>query len=99
MTDQTWQLRHGDSLIGTLTLEGIDMFWTDCHFAPAAAWEDIRPLFTVSQNAWERGDEEAALEADEVIFNLGLALVPTGGGATITEFLLRVADETARFRH
>jgi hypothetical protein len=61
MEERSWQLRQEDRLVGTLTLEGADMFWSDCHFEPAPAWDALRPLFTASQDAWERGDEEAAL--------------------------------------
>ncbi|MFF3127380.1 hypothetical protein ACFVRD_34940 [Streptomyces sp. NPDC057908] len=99
MAEESWQLRQGDRLIGTLTLEEIDMFWSDCHFDPAAAWEDLRPLFAASRDAWDRGDEEAALAADEAIHVAGLTLVPNGGGEPITDFLIRIDGETARFRH
>ncbi|MBL7495275.1 hypothetical protein I6A84_25920 [Frankia sp. CNm7] len=99
MDEKSWQLRQGDRLVGTLTLEEIDMFWSDCHFEPAPAWEDLRPLFAASRAAWGRGDEQAALAADEAIFAAGLILVPNGGGDPITEFLIRIDEETARFRH
>lgn len=96
-----WRLRQGDRLIGTLTLEGVDMFWTDCHFEPAPAWDDLRPLFAVLRDAWVRGDGEAARAADEAIRAEGLILVPDDGGDPITDFLIRINGETgtARFRH
>lgn len=98
MTAQSWQLQQGDALMGTLTLEGIDMFWTDCCFEPAPAWENIRPLFEASRTAWQSGDQGAALAADEAIARAGLVLVPCDGGAPITDFLIRVSGPTARFR-
>ncbi|WP_234433197.1 hypothetical protein [Streptomyces sp. NRRL WC-3549] len=98
MMAQRWQLRRGDALIGTLTLEGVDMFWADCRFEPASAWETVRPLFDASRDAWRRGDEGGALAADEAIHEAGLVLVPGDGGAPITDFLLRVSGESARFR-
>jgi hypothetical protein len=99
MTEQSWQLRQGKRVIGTLTLEGIDMFWSDCRFEPAPAWEELRPLFAASRDAWRRGDEDAALAADEAIYAKELVLVPGDGGALITEFLIRIEGEVARFRH
>ncbi|MER6298943.1 hypothetical protein ABT247_05125 [Kitasatospora sp. NPDC001539] len=99
MAETSWQLRQGDRLIGMLTLDKVDMFWSDCHFEPAAAWEDLRPLFAASRDAWERGDQDAALAADEMIYAQGLVLDPAGGGAPITDFLIRINGETARFRH
>lgn len=99
MAEMCWQLRQKDRLIGTLTLAGIDMFWADCHFEPAAAWDDLRPLFAASRDAWVRGDEEAALAADETIHAEALILVPDAGGEPITDFLIRIDGATARFRH
>ncbi|AJF70497.1 hypothetical protein [Streptomyces vietnamensis] len=99
MAEKSWQLRQDDRLVGTLTLEEIDMFWSDCRFEPAPAWDDLRPLFAASRDAWVRGDEEAALAADEAIHAEGLILVPDEGGDPITDFLIRINGETARFRH
>jgi hypothetical protein len=67
-----------------------------CQSAPA--WEALRPLFEASRDAWRRGDEDAALAADEAIHDSELVLVPGDGGAPLTDFLLRISDETARFR-
>jgi hypothetical protein len=97
--EQIWELRQGDLLIGSLTFEGQDMFWSDCSFRPAPAWEELRPLFEASRDAWRRGDTEAALQADEEMCAAGLVLVPSEGGSPITEFLLRIDGETARFRY
>lgn len=99
MVEKNWQLRQEGRLVGTLTLEEIDVFWSDCHFEPAPAWDDLRPLFADSRDAWVRGDEEAALAADEAIHAKGLILVPDGGGDPITGFLIRINGETARSRH
>ncbi|MEU7317236.1 hypothetical protein [Streptomyces sp. NPDC007083] len=98
MAEKTWQLRQEDRLVGTLTLEGTDMFWSDCRFEPGSGWEDLRPLFSASHDAWERGDEEAALAADEALHAAGLLLVPEGGGDAIADFLIRIDGDTARFR-
>ncbi|MEW2131602.1 hypothetical protein [Streptomyces sp. NPDC005435] len=98
MTAGSWQLKRGDSLVGTLTLEGADMFWTDCLFRPGPAWETVRPLFEASEEAWERDDEDAALAAEEAVYEAGLVLVPGDGGVPLTDFLLRVSGATARFR-
>lgn len=98
MTVQSWQLRRRDQLIGTLVFEGIDMFWTDCRFEPAPAWDGLRPLFAASRDAWRRGDQEAGLAADEAIHVEGLILVPTDG-APITDFLIRIEGNEARFRY
>jgi hypothetical protein len=75
------------------------MFWSDCHFRPGPAWEDLRPLIARSEEAWRRRDLEAARAADEAIMTAGLVLLPHDDGAPITGFLLRVDGESARFRY
>jgi hypothetical protein len=90
---------RADRLVGTLVGEEVDMFWTDCRFAPGSDWEGLRPLFEASRDAWRSGAVEAAVEADEAIDAQGLVLSPADGGASLTEFLLRVNGERARFRH
>ncbi|MCX5442844.1 MULTISPECIES: hypothetical protein [unclassified Streptomyces] len=99
MAEKRWQHRQEERLVGTLTLAEIDMFWSDCHFEPAAAWDDPRLLFAAARDARVRSDEEAALAADESMHAEGLILVPDGGGDPITDFLIRIDGEAARFRH
>ncbi|WP_329087692.1 MULTISPECIES: hypothetical protein [unclassified Streptosporangium] len=98
MASLGWELRQADRVVGTLTFESQDMFWSDCRFHPGPVWEEIRPLFVRSRNAWLSDDTDAALEADEAIRAIGLVLLPNDGGVPITDFLLRVDGEKARFR-
>ncbi|WP_282202409.1 hypothetical protein [Kitasatospora fiedleri] len=99
MTEESWQIKRGDGLIGTLVLEEVDMFWTDCRFVPSPGWENLRPLFEALRDAWRTGDTDAAVEADEAIHAVGLVLVPMDGGAPLTKFLLRINGNKARFRY
>ncbi|MFE7393103.1 hypothetical protein [Streptomyces sp. NPDC057582] len=99
MENQVWQLRRGHEVVGVLTLEAVDMFWTDCRFEPSTDWLAVKPFMDASQAAWERKDEDAAIEADEAIYALGLELVPESGGDVIRDFLLRINGDTARFRY
>ena len=99
MTGQSGELRQQERLIGTLTFESQDMFWSDCRFAPAPAWDNFRPLCAKSRDAWRSGDTDAALEADEAIHAVGLALRPSDGVPPITDLLLRIDGSEARFRH
>ncbi|WP_231500226.1 hypothetical protein [Saccharothrix sp. NRRL B-16314] len=94
----TWALELADRPVGTLIFEAQDMFWSDCRFQPGPAWEDVRPLIARSAEAWRRRDLEAARAADEAIMTAGLVLLPSDGGPPITEFLLRIDGDTARFR-
>lgn len=98
MDNEAWQLRWGQDTVGVLTLEGVDMFWTDCRFEPSTAWPDLKPFIDASRAAWDGTDMDAAIAADEATYALGLELVPEGGGEIITSFLLRIDGDTARFR-
>ncbi|MFJ4692790.1 hypothetical protein [Streptomyces sp. NPDC088766] len=98
MPEQSWQLMHGDRLVGTLRMEAIDMFWTDCAFEPGPEWEALRPLFDASRDAWVRGDGEAAAAADQRIHAAGLILVGSEESGAITDFLIRINGGKARFR-
>ncbi|MFJ9716040.1 hypothetical protein ACIRPQ_08890 [Streptomyces sp. NPDC101213] len=99
MEDQVWQLRRGHEVVGILTLEAVDMFWTDCRFEPSNGWPALKPFIDASRGAWERKDEDAAIAADEAIYALGLELVPESGSEVIRDFLLRIDGDTARFRY
>ncbi|MDE1675098.1 hypothetical protein [Nocardia gipuzkoensis] len=99
MTDPSWQLVQADKVIGVLTQDAVDMYWTDCVFEPEPGWVDLQPLFTASRDAWQRGDSKAAVEADEAIQARGLVLVPIGGGPPRREFLIRINGDKARFRY
>ncbi|MFI8004685.1 hypothetical protein [Streptomyces sp. NPDC086010] len=99
MEDQVWRLRRGHEVVGVLTLEAIDMFWTDCRFEPSTGWTALKPFIDASRTAWESKEEDAAVKADEAIYALGLELVPDGGGEVIRDFLLRIDGDSARFRY
>jgi hypothetical protein len=98
VTGQSWELKQGDRLVGTLVFEAQEMFWSDCRFEAGPAWAEIRPLFERSQDAWRGGDTDAAIAADEAIYAAGLVLQPSDGSAAITDFLLRIEGDWARFR-
>jgi hypothetical protein len=74
------------------------MFWSDCRFEAGPGWPDVRLLFERSRDAWRGGDTDSAIAADEAIYEAGLVLQPSDGGAEITDFLLRIEGDEARFR-
>ncbi|NMO49930.1 hypothetical protein HH310_01795 [Actinoplanes sp. TBRC 11911] len=97
-TEKGWELKQGDRLIGTLIFEGQDMFWSDCRFQPGPGWAGVRPLFDRVGDAWRNHDTDAAIAADEAICAAGLVLQPSDGSAALTDFLLRIDGDKARFR-
>jgi hypothetical protein len=96
---EDWELRLNDRLVGTLVVEGQDMYWSECRFQPGPAWEDFRPLNDRAGEAWRRGDREAARAADDAIMASGLVLVPCDGGSFITPTMVRINGDRARFRY
>ncbi|WP_233273390.1 hypothetical protein [Streptomyces broussonetiae] len=84
--------------MGTLRLDEVDMFWTDCRFEPGPGWPAIRPLFDASRDAWLAHDLKAALAADERIRQEGLVLVPEGDGEPVRDFVIRIRGDRARFK-
>ncbi|WP_211588997.1 hypothetical protein [Allorhizocola rhizosphaerae] len=96
--EQSWELKQGDRVIGVLTFESQDMFWSDCRFQAGPGWPHVRPLVDRSRDAWLGGDIHAARAADEALCTAGLVLQPSDGSAAITNFLLRVDGDKARFR-
>ncbi|WP_439948376.1 hypothetical protein [Streptomyces sp. BBFR109] len=98
MTEQSWKLMRADRLVGTLRLEAVDMFWTDCDFRPGPEWPVVQPLFDTSREAWMRGDRQAAMTADNRIREAGLVLVSHEHGMVVTDFLIRIFEGKARVR-
>jgi len=93
-----WELKLEGRLVGTLTFEEQDMFWSECHFQPGPAWEDFRPFNDRAGEAWRRGDRVAARAADDAIMSSGLVLMPLEGGTPITPVMVRIYGDRARFR-
>lgn len=85
------QLKQGDTLLGTLVVDGGDMPWW--YFAPA------RPLFDALSQAVEDGDESAMVAADQVLEEMDLVITVAGDGEPINEFLLYVDDDRFRLRY
>lgn len=93
----SWQLRRGDTHVGTLALDEIDMFWTDRRFEPGRGWGEIRPLFEALKVAWQHGGTERA-GADQDIVAPQMVLVPGDASGPLTGMLLRIHEDHARFR-
>ncbi|MEU6540649.1 hypothetical protein [Streptomyces sp. NPDC047000] len=84
--------------MGTLRLEAVDMFWTDCRFEPGPGWSAVRPLFEASRDAWLAHDREAARATDERIQQAGLVLIPDDNSEPMRDFIVRIHGDQARFR-
>lgn len=99
---------RGDTLLGTLTVNDLDMPWFWCHFVPETAFATVKPLFDAElafmeaesqvQSDGVNVDIDAWESAYQEIEALGLCLVPDVG-ETIDHFLLHVNGDMAWFRY
>lgn len=93
------QLKQGDTLLGTLVVDGGDMPWWYGHFQPTVDFAPARPLFDALSQAVEDGDESAMVAADQVLEEMDLVITVAGDGEPINEFLLYVDDDRFRLRY
>ncbi|MGW3144036.1 hypothetical protein ACWDG1_05000 [Streptomyces sp. NPDC001177] len=101
MTDRSWQLVQGHTLLGALTLDGIDQPWFRCRFTGTPAWEDARSIleeWTHSIEA-EEPDSPRVEQVLRAVDALHLALVPADGNEPIDDFLIHVRGAQASFRY
>jgi hypothetical protein len=96
-----------DVSLGTLEIYEVDQPWWYCHFTPTSAFEEVRPLFTAEQTAFEadeaermsgRADAGSWDEAYNAIDALKLRLI-ADDGQVIDTLLLHIEDNEAWFRY
>ncbi len=100
---EVWQLRRGDTLLGTLRVNSVDQPWFIGTFGATPAFEKVRPLFDeelrlleAERNAFEQDAWEAAYERIDA---LRLRLVLEEGGEEFDHFLLHIQGCDAWFRY
>jgi hypothetical protein len=100
MLNKTYQLYRGPDLLGTVTMvsESCDFPWFGGRFSAAPAFAAVEHLFRESERLLE--DD---LDAWEVLWSEiekpGLKLLPADGGPPITELLIHIDGEEARWRY
>jgi len=94
-----FEVRRGKVLLGILRLLDVDQPWFMCEFAPTPDFEDVKPLFDEELRRLEVIDDDidAWENAYSRIDELGLQIVPPGGGPPLTEFVLHIEGNRARF--
>lgn len=92
-------LKREETILGALRDVKWDMFWCDARFEPTAAFATYKPMFDEEWRANEEDDADTGQRLIEVIEALQFRLVfEDGRGPDITEFLLHIYDNHARFR-
>ncbi|MBW8481916.1 hypothetical protein [Actinomadura parmotrematis] len=99
MADEVaWQVRQGDVLVGTLYRVDVDFPWTHCRFEPGPGWEPLRPIFEAWDDLIRRGAPEDVPPPPTAPKEMGLELVPIGGGEAYRPARIWLASTPARFR-
>jgi hypothetical protein len=95
---ENWELRQGETLIGTLKVSDHDMFWFDAQFESTEAFEPYRALFAEGQSLTdEEQTDDWGLWLDKTN-KLGMSLVRLRDAEIASEFILYINDDRAYFR-
>ncbi|MER7845865.1 hypothetical protein ABTZ03_18165 [Kitasatospora sp. NPDC096077] len=92
-------LKQGDTVLGTITIDDLDMPWWHGHFRPTPAFEPIRPFFDATRRAFKAADDRTIGAALGAIKSLALVIEPEDGTEPITAFLLHIEGDRMRLRH
>ena len=100
MTDNTdiWEVRHGDTLIGTLTVTDDDMPWLSADFEATPEFALYRTIFNEGNSIRTADDADAWATWHDKLRGLGLRLIRLGDQAVASEFILYIDGHEAEFR-
>ncbi|GAA4880563.1 hypothetical protein [Kitasatospora terrestris] len=103
-----WRLMRGEALLGELAEDGCDMPFSTARFEAGAGWGEVRAHFD-ALNALSGPDPDGVRTAAVLgpIIDLGLTLVPDGGGQALGVWrkeaggtcFLRIDGARARMRY
>ncbi|MGC0334919.1 hypothetical protein RKD23_007996 [Streptomyces sp. SAI-170] len=99
MVSRSWELKNGQTLLGTLTLAEINQPWFICHFTPAAGWDQAEGLFRAQADAVDSADQAQMTDAVGAVRNLPLQLLPQDGSRPITPVTIQIRAHQASFRY
>ncbi|WP_327406937.1 hypothetical protein OG194_47395 [Streptomyces sp. NBC_01288] len=99
MVTRSWELRSGNTALGTLSLIDIDQPWFRCRFSPGEGWEQVRDLFERQAEAVDAEDQERMIGAIGAVRNLSLQLYPQEGDEAITPVIIQIRGTEANFRY
>jgi hypothetical protein len=94
-TNTEWRLLHGGELVGTISVDDVDMPWCRGHFRPEPGFKRFRPWFDEVNALVEAEDFEAFDAAYDRIEDTLTLLSPRG---PVAEFLLHIDQDRAWFR-
>jgi hypothetical protein len=97
---QSYRLKQGDILLGTLKPYGLDFPWLNCKFQPTNNYASVKHLFDSElQELNNETNSEKWEEQYQKIIGLNLCLESEDGSEKIHEFLLHIEGDEAWFRY
>lgn len=93
-----WELRQGESILGTLYQYDQDMWWHSCIFEPTSEFDQFHHVFVAPEPVSGRSMDEQFAEWQGKIKGLGLELVRMSDGKTLIPFILHIHEKRASFR-
>jgi hypothetical protein len=99
---ERWELRHGDELLGVITVEDQDFPWLTGRFEESPGFARWAPLFAESSALLDElsdSDDAAEWERWERLYDrISGALTLVAPNEPVTDFLLHIEDGQASFR-
>jgi hypothetical protein len=101
MEATTYDLYRGDDRLGTVTMKSelCDFPWYGGSFQAAPAYAAVKQLFSEELRLLQADEMDAWEEVWAEIEEPGLKLLPTDGGAAISELLIHLDGEEAWWRY
>ncbi|MCP4538500.1 MAG: hypothetical protein GY832_15295 [Chloroflexi bacterium] len=96
---ESWRLKLGEETLGVLTKDRLDQPSMFCHFEPAPAFEQYKPLFAEELRLLNLEKMDLWEQAYRKIISPGFTLEPVGKKSQIIkDFILHIEGNEAWFR-
>ena len=93
------ELRQGDTVLGTIFIDAVDMPWWHGRFEPAGAFDGFRTCFDELSRAALTGDPSALSVAFSNMRDLGLVIERGDQGQPLDRFILYIDERGVRLRY
>jgi len=99
---QRWELRHGDELVGAITVEDQDFPWLSGSFAAEDGFARWAPLFAaereLADELADRDDADLMDRWERLHDRIAESLTLVAPHEPVAHFLLHIEDDKAWFR-
>ena len=93
------KLRQGETVLGSIVIEALDMPWWQGRFEPTDAFDSVRPIFDELSRVVATGDPDAMGLAFSNMRDLGLVIDRDDQDGPIEKFILYIDERGVRLRY